>query len=88
MSRNTTTFEDARRDRLAPNGMPSWMPGPFLVGEIRLVRFRSLAGGLTKLSGLRTLTPSSRRSDPATMTSSSVKPKPSASNPQEGEGNG
>jgi len=88
MSPSISTFGGVPLDRLDPSGTLSLIAGRSLAGATPSARFRSLAGGLTRLSGLRTLTPSSLPSDPATMKSSNVKPKPSASNPQEGDGNG
>lgn len=53
---NTSTSTDAPHPKLAPNGNQSLRHGASLVAPIISGRYRSLAGGLTKCSGLLTPT--------------------------------
>ena len=62
MDPNTSTSTDAQPDKSAPNGISSSRHGRPSPGVTPSVRFRLLAGGLTKLSGLRTLMSSYRES--------------------------
>lgn len=88
MSPSTSTFGGVPLDRLDPSGTLSSIAGRSLAGTTPSGRFRSLGGGWTRLSGLQTFTPPSPPNESGTTKSSNVKPKPSASNPQEGVGNG